>query len=90
MRAEIIKAHQFLASLRTGDEVTLFRDGRLLDVTVQRPLHKPDPGGFGSTEASRVTVGFGPGRWNTEVTVQDLADHPMRLVLTNEQEGSNA
>ena len=61
-------AHTLLASLRTGDTVTLTRDGRESQVTVQRELRRMDGGGFGSWDHSAVTVGYGPGRFNMEVT----------------------
>lgn len=64
--------HSFLASLHVGDVVTITRDGRDNTVTVQRSLHRSDPGGFGSWDHSKVTVGYGPGRWNTEVSAAGL------------------
>jgi hypothetical protein len=73
MRAEVIEARNFLADLRPGDPVRIKVDDDYAHVTVQRPLRSADPGGFGSTESSRVTVGYGPGRWNREVTVEALA-----------------
>jgi hypothetical protein len=62
------EAHTFLASLKVGEPVLIHRDGRTNEVTVQRELTPGDGGGFGSWDHSRVTVGYGPGRWNTEVT----------------------
>lgn len=62
------EAHTFLASLTPGDAVVITRDGRENAVTVQRPIRRMDGGGFGSWDHSAVTVGYGPGRWNTEVT----------------------
>jgi hypothetical protein len=79
MRAAIIEAHHMLLSLRQGDPVQVRSDGRYLAVTVQREIHSADPGGFGSTESRRITVGFGPGRWNREVTVEALANDPSLL-----------
>lgn len=80
MRVEIIQARDFLAGLRPGDPVRLLWDGKQHDLTVQRPLRTADPGGFGSLESQRVTIGYGPGRWNTEVTVERLAGAPDLLV----------
>lgn len=62
------KAYEFLASLRQGDRVTISQDGRESVVTVQRELRRMDGGGFGSWDHSAVTVGYGPGRFNLEVT----------------------
>ena len=67
-------AHRFLSSLRVGDVVTLVRDGRESRVTVQREIRAMDGGGFGSWDHSAVTVGYGPGRWNTEVTAAGISD----------------
>jgi hypothetical protein len=66
------QAHTFLASLRVGDPVTITQDGREIAVTVQRELRRTDGGGFGSWDHAAVTVGFGPGRWNVEVTAVAL------------------
>lgn len=68
---------EFLSSLRVGDEVILRRDGGDLRVTVQRAMRGADPDGSGalvcgSLEHSPVTIGFGVGRWNREVTAADL------------------
>lgn len=70
---DIRTAHAMLQSLEAGQEVTLIRDGRELAVTVQRSIRKMDGGGFGSWDHSAVTVGYGPGRWNTEVTAAGIA-----------------
>lgn len=65
-------AFKLLASLRTGDTVTLTRDGRTNVVTVQRTTIKPDGSQFGSWDYANVTVGYGPGRWNTEVNAAGI------------------
>lgn len=70
---DIRQAYSMLAGLRVGDEVTITRDGRDSMVTVQRPIRAMDGGGFGSWDHSAVTVGYGPGRWNTEVTAAGIA-----------------
>lgn len=62
-----------LGSLRVGDAVTLTVDGKSHAVTVQRELRRPDGGSFGSPDYAVVTVGYGPGRWNTEVNAAGLA-----------------
>lgn len=74
-------AYTMLQGLAPGQEVTLTRDGRDLAVTVQRPLHRTDGGGFGSWDHSAVTVGFGPGRFNTEVTAAGIAAGYYALTL---------
>ena len=70
---DIRTAHTMLRSLETGQEVTLIRDGRESVVTVQRTIRRMDGGGFGSWDHSAVTVGYGPGRWNMEVTAAGIA-----------------
>lgn len=65
-------AHRLLASLRVGDTVKLTRDGRESVVTVQRAIRGMDGGGFGSWDHSAVTVGYGPGRFNMEVTAAGI------------------
>ena len=66
-------AYAMLSGLTVGQPVTLTRDGRDLAVTVQRTIRRMDGGGFGSWDHSAVTVGFGPGRFNTEVTAAGIA-----------------
>ena len=61
-----------LADLREGEQVTLTRDGNRSTVTVQRAF-RVDVGG-GSREHGVVTVGYGPGRWNTEVSARMILD----------------
>lgn len=70
----IAELTSFLGSLRVGDPVTLTRDGRTHEVTVQRTLTRGDGGGFGSLDHAKVTVGYGPGRWNTEVSAAGIRD----------------
>lgn len=67
-------AHRFLASLAVGDRISVVAGSRSQNVTVQRPLHRRDGNGFGSWDHAAVTVGFGPGRWNTEITAAALVD----------------
>lgn len=67
------EASALLSSLKAGDEVVLTQDGRDLHVTVQRELCGRDPGGFGHPDNWAVTVGWGPGRYNTEVTPARMA-----------------
>lgn len=62
------KIHTFLASLEVGEVVVISMDGRESEVTVQRSIRPMDGGGFGSWDHSAVTVGYGAGRWNVEVT----------------------
>jgi len=67
------EARSFLSSLREGQPVTITIDGRAQDVTVQHGLRSGDPGGFGHPDSAKVTVGYGPGRWNVEVSAASLA-----------------
>ena len=57
-----------LAELRVGQPVRLAVDGQEHDLTVQREFTRGDGGGFGSIDHGTITVGYGPGRWNTEVS----------------------
>lgn len=68
-RAEL---HSFLASLKVGDQVVLTRDTRPRVLTVQRELRRTDGRDLGSWDHAAVTVGYGPGRFNTEVTAAGL------------------
>jgi hypothetical protein len=63
-----------LAKLRAGDPVRIWQDGRAIEVTVTREFRRSDGGGFGSLDHSTISVGFGPGRWNTEVSGARIAD----------------
>lgn len=70
---QLREAHRFLSSLKVGDPVIVTQDGKEVRVTVQRSLARP--GNIGSWEHSAVvTVGFGPGRWNIEVSSARLAE----------------
>jgi hypothetical protein len=62
-----------LAELNVGQAVRFTADGRSHDVTVTREFRGADGNGFGSLEYSVVTVGYGPGRWNTEVNAAGIA-----------------
>lgn len=64
--------HTFLGTLRAGDKVTLTMDSRDLELTVGREIHSIDPGGYGHPHSSRVTVGYGLGRWNVDVEASSL------------------
>lgn len=72
MNPKIIKAVDLLASFDVGDPVRVTFDGRVHDMVVSRAIHRSD-GQFGSYESSRITVTFGPGRYATEVTAEQLA-----------------
>jgi hypothetical protein len=69
---DIAAAHSFLGSLKVGDEVTFFDGTKEHKVKVTKALHRRDGGGFGSNDHSAISVGYGPGRWNTEVTPANL------------------
>lgn len=61
-----------LGTLKRGDRVRLDSGGQVHDdLTVQQELHRTD-GGFGSLDHAVVTVGYGPGRWNTEVSAAHI------------------
>ena len=66
------EALSLIARLKVGDAVVLTQDGNDLHVTVQKELHHAD--GFGHVYSQQVKVGYGPGRWNREVSVNTIAD----------------
>lgn len=68
------EAHSFLASLGVGDTVHVVAGSKSQKVTVQRALRRTDGPGFGPFDHAAVTVGFGSGRWNVEVTPAALVD----------------
>jgi hypothetical protein len=84
------EAHRLLAGLRVGDPVLLHRDGKALELTVQQELHKTDGGGFGSWDHAAVSVGYGPGRYNTEISAATIAVGYAQLTLPTDQTGENA
>lgn len=60
-------AFRLLGTLRKGETVIFTDGGRDIEVVVQHELRRPT--GYGSWDNDAVvTVGFGPGRWNTEVS----------------------
>lgn len=72
------QAYELLAGLRAGERVLFTESGRTMDLTVQDELHRPD--GFGSWDyAAVVKVGYGVGRWNTEVNAARLSEGHARL-----------
>ena len=74
----LAEAHSLLASLAVGDAVTLTQDGRAVDLTVQAAIG----GGFGHPHSSTVTVGYGPGRYNRELSAATLAYGFVTLTIT--------
>jgi hypothetical protein len=65
-------AHALISSLRVGDKVRVQRAGeRSYDMYVSRGPRRSD-GSWGSPESLHVTVTFGPGRYATEIGVDDL------------------
>src|SRR6266540_17933 len=69
---EFVKAHALISSLKIGDKVKIQRAGeRAYEMYVSREPSRSD-GSFGSPESLHVTVTFGPGRYATEVGVDDL------------------
>lgn len=55
-----------LSELAPGTPVVLVTDGKSLQVTVQRWSRD------GSIDHAQLTVGYGPGRWNREVTAAQI------------------
>lgn len=72
-----------LIKLSAGDQVRLLTDGRWLDLTVTREWRRMDGGGFGSADHGAVTVGYGPGRWNREVTADQIVKGFVRIEVTS-------
>lgn len=72
MRTEMVTALDLLRGLREGEVVYLTRDGSRSKVTVQRAF-RVDLGG-GSQDHAKVTLGYGPGRWNMEVSAAGIVD----------------
>jgi hypothetical protein len=65
-------AHALISSLRVGDRVKVQRAGeKSYEMYVSRGPSRSD-GALGSPESLHVTVTFGPGRYATEVGVDDL------------------
>lgn len=81
----LTEARTLVRGLKVGDRVTYVKDGRELELTVVRGLRSADPGGFGHPDSAMVTVGYGPGRWNVEITPASLAAgmHVVRRVVTS-------
>jgi hypothetical protein len=67
------EASRFLGSLRKGDPVNVTVDGREHAVTVQREHHGEDAGCGSWDHGWKTTVGFGPGRWNVELSAAAIA-----------------
>lgn len=69
---EFVAAFTLISSLKVGDKVRVQRAGeKSYDMYVSRGPSRSD-GSFGSPESLHVTVTFGPGRYATEVGVDDL------------------
>ena len=65
------EAIQLIGSLKDGDLVRITRDGRINVMIVSGKPRRAD-GAFGSPESTRVTVTYGPGRYATEVSADNL------------------
>lgn len=77
-RAQLHTHLEFLRSLRKGDTVQLSMGSREMFVAVINEWHSADWDGFGSPESFRVTVGYGIGRWNIDISpnmLMPVADH---------------
>jgi hypothetical protein len=69
---EFVEAFTLISSLNVGDWVRVQRAGeRAYEMYVSRGPSRSD-GAYGSPESLHVTVTFGPGRYATEVGVDDL------------------
>lgn len=71
MEREMAKAIELISSLKDGDLVRVTRDGRT-DVMAVSGVPRRCDGAFGPVESIRVTVGYGPGRYSTEVSAENL------------------
>lgn len=70
-----------LAELAVGTPVRIKQDGRWIEAQVTRAFRRGDGLGFGSLDHGSVSVGFGPGRWNTEVSGARIADGYVELEI---------
>lgn len=78
------EAAAFLGSLRTGERVLYTESGSTQEVTVQRGLERPS--GYGSWDHDAVVkVGYGPGRWNTDVNAARLSEGYASLRRADEE-----
>lgn len=77
------EALSLLSSMRVGEVVWVELDGRSQEVTVQSELHHPD--GFGHVYSQQVKVGYGPGRWNREITPAAMAAGYVSLTRSDSQ-----
>lgn len=70
------EARRVIRDLDPGVSVILTQDGRDYPCIVQRREE-----GFGHPDSKSVTVGYGPGRWNTEVNAAGIAagHHKVRI-----------
>lgn len=66
----LAQARLIIASLNPGDSVRITLDGRAHDVTVQR---REGLDVYRHPDSRAVTVGYGPGRWNTEISADRIA-----------------
>jgi hypothetical protein len=66
----LTEARVLISQLKPGDPVLLTMDGRTMDVTVQR---REGLDVYRHSDARSVTVGYGPGRWNTEISAERIA-----------------
>lgn len=65
--------HQIASRLREyepGDPIAIFSDGKWQEFEVQRGHTEP----LGSVDSVAITVGFGPGRYNREVSAAAIRD----------------
>lgn len=73
---DALQARTLIASLRRGEHVTYTDEhGNAFPMTVQPPTGT-------RWDGETVTVGFGPGRWNCDVTASRLAAGRVGLART--------
>lgn len=80
------KAINLLEGFKLKDKVRVVSDGHPLDMYVSRTARRSD-GQFGSSQSTRVTVTFGPGRYSREVTADQLVHGLATIEARTEQEG---
>ncbi len=82
MSHELVSTISMLQSLEPGDPVTVSGSHKAMlhEVHVTTPWHRRDGGGFGSAEHAAVVVGFGPGRWNVDVSAARIVEGYVTLI----------
>lgn len=71
-----------LATLKPGTKVLFSEGGRERELEVQRFTQD------GSIDNAALTVGYGPGRWNCEVSAARILEGHVGLSVPSNKEGS--